>query len=57
MNGVGQNSETNEEHNKYCVKEGFQLARINLKKMVREAGKLLVWGNVVSIFEMDQNYN
>ena len=57
LNGVGQNSETNEEHNKYCVKEGFQLARINLKKMVREAGKLLVWGNVVSIFEMDQNCN
>ena len=28
-----------------------------VKEMVRERGKLLGWGIVVSIFEMDQNWN
>ena len=27
-NGVGQNRETDEEHDEYCVEEGFQLARV-----------------------------
>ena len=38
MNRVGQNRETNEEHNEDCE-------------------KLLVWGMVGSMFEMDQNWN
>ena len=28
LNAVGQNRETNEEHDKDCVKEEFQLARV-----------------------------
>ena len=28
LNGVGQNRETDEEHDEDCIKEGFQLARI-----------------------------
>ena len=31
-NGVGQNKGTDEEHNKYCVKEGFQLAGVKFDK-------------------------
>ena len=27
-NGVGQNRETDEEHDEACIEEGFQLARI-----------------------------
>ena len=38
MNRVGQNRETNEEHNEDC-------------------GKVLVWRMVLSMFEMDQNWN
>ena len=32
LNGVGQNKETDEEHDEYCVKEGFQLARVKHDK-------------------------
>ena len=39
-NGVGQNRETDEEHDEDCIEEGFQLARINMTGIVREAGKL-----------------
>ena len=46
-NWVGQNRETDEEHDEDCVEE-----------IVRETGKLSGWGIVVvSIFEMDQNWN
>ena len=31
-NGVGQNRETDEEHDKYCVEEGFQLARVKFDR-------------------------
>ena len=39
------------------LKRGFSWLGQNLTKMVREAGKLKVWGTVVSIFKMDQNWN
>ena len=46
-NWVGQNRETDEEHDEDCVEE-----------IVRETGKLSGWGIVVvSIFEMDQKWN
>ena len=46
-NWVGQNRETDEEHDEDCVEE-----------IVRETGKLSGWGIVVvSLFEMDQNWN
>ena len=38
-NGVGQNRETEEEHDKDCAEEGFQLNK-NLTEVVRGAGKL-----------------
>ena len=28
LNGLGQNRETNEEHDEDCVEEGFQLSRV-----------------------------
>ena len=31
-NGVGQNRETNEEHDKDCIEGGFQLARIKFDR-------------------------
>ena len=31
-NGVGQNRETDEEHDEDCVKEGFQLARVRFDR-------------------------
>ena len=52
---VGQNRETNEEHDEDCVEEEFQLARV---KYVRdgEAGRgALDVGIVVSVFGMNQN--
>ena len=32
LNGVGQNSKTAEEHDEYCVEEGFQLTRVKYDK-------------------------
>ena len=32
LKGVGQNRETDEEHDEDCVKEGFRLARVKLDK-------------------------
>ena len=49
MNGVGQNRETDEEHDQDCVEEGFQLARVRDEEGGREA-------LIVSICEMDQNW-
>ena len=55
-NGVGQNRETNEEHDEDCAEESFSWLRQNLTEMVREeAGKLWIWGIIVLIFKMDQN--
>ena len=31
-NGVGQNREANEEHDKHCVEEGLQLARVKFNR-------------------------
>ena len=32
LNGVGQNKETDEEHDEYCIKEGVQLAGVKHDK-------------------------
>ena len=45
------------EYDKCCVEEGFQFARENLTKKVKEAMKLQMWRIVVSILEIDQNRN
>ena len=39
------------------LKRGFSWLGQNLAEMVREIGKLEVWGILVSIFEMGQNWN
>ena len=52
---VGQNRETNEEHDEDCVEESFSWLRQNLTEMVREIEKLSLWGILVSIFEINQN--
>ena len=49
MNGVGQNIETDEEHDEVCAEEGFSWLRYNLTEMVRELGMFCIWGVVVSI--------
>ena len=36
LNGVEQSSKTTEEHDDYCVEEGFQLARVKLDKAGEE---------------------
>ena len=54
-NRVGQNRETDEEHDEDCVEEGFSWLRQNLTEMVREAGNFWVWGTAVRMFEMNQN--
>ena len=54
-NRVGQNRETDEEHDEDCVEEGFSWLRQNLTEMVREAGNFWVWGIAVRMFEMNQN--
>ena len=56
-NGVGQNRAIDKEHNKDYAEEGFSCLTYKLTEMVREAAKLQVRGMVVSIFEMDQNWN
>ena len=45
LNGVEQSSKTTEEHNDYCVEEGFQLARIKLDKAGEETREALYMGN------------
>ena len=57
-NGVEQNRETDKEHGKDCVEDGFQLARVKYD-MDGEEGRevLIVVSIVVSIFERDQNWN
>ena len=42
---AGQNRETNEEHHKDCVEEGFQLAWVKLYKNVEEGREALVMSN------------
>ena len=44
-NGVGQNKGTDEEHNKYYVKEGFQLAGVKFDKDGEGGRKTLGMGN------------
>ena len=45
LNGVGQNKETDEEHDEYCIKEGFQLARVKHDKDGEEGRKGVGMGN------------
>ena len=42
---VGQNRETNEEHDEDCVEEGFQLAWVKLYKNVEEGREALGMSN------------
>ena len=56
-NGLGQNRENNEEHDEDCVEEGFRLASAKLGRNDKGGRKALVWGIVVSIFEMNQNWS
>ena len=44
-NGLGQYRETNEEHDKDCVEEGFQLARAKLDRNGEGRRKALGMGN------------
>ena len=55
-NGVGQNRETDKEDDKYCVEEGFQLARVKSERW-RGRQWSSVSGILVPIFEMDQCRN
>ena len=57
MNGLGQNRETNEEHDEDCVEEGFQLTRAKLNRNGKGGKKAINMGIVVSVFQMDQNWN
>ena len=45
LNGVGQNMETDEEHDEDCVEEGFQLARVKLDKDGEGSKEALGMGN------------
>ena len=54
---VGLNREINEEHDEGCAEEGFQLAGVKLGKDGKGGSEVLVVGIVVSIFEMDQNWD
>ena len=56
LNGVGKNRQTNEEHDKYCAEDRFQLARVKFDRDGKVV-KLQVCGIVASIFEMDWNKN
>ena len=56
-NGVGQNRETNEEYDEDWVEEGLQLAKVQFDKDGAGGREALCMGTVVSIFEMDQNWN
>ena len=53
LNGVGQNRETDEEHDEDYVTEGFQLARVWFDRDGEGDRKALEI--VVSMFEMHQN--
>ena len=55
--GVGQNKETDEQHDEDCVEEGFQLVRWKFDRNGEGSREALVWGIIVSIFEMDLNWN
>ena len=44
-NGVGQNRETDKEHDEYCVEEGFQLARVKYDRDGEGGRGVLVVGN------------
>ena len=50
-NGVGQNRETDEEHDDYCVKEEFQLPRVKFDRD-GEGDREASYGE----YEMDQNW-
>ena len=50
------NRETNEEHDKYCAEERFQLARVKFDRDGKGM-KFQVSGIVASKFEMDWNEN
>ena len=54
--GVGQNREIDEEHNKDCVEERLQFARVKFDRGGAGSRKT-VWGIVISIFQVDQNWN
>ena len=43
-NGVGQSRETNEEHDKDCVEEGFQLASVKFERDSKEGREDLRMG-------------
>ena len=45
FNGVGQNRETYEEHNKDCVEEGFQLTRLKFDRDGEEGREVLGMGD------------
>ena len=45
LNGVGQSRKTTEEHDDYCIEEGFHLARIKLDKDHEESREALYMGN------------
>ena len=57
LNGVGQNRETDEEHDEDCIEEGFQLARIKYDRDSEGGREALGVGIVVSVFEMDPNWS
>ena len=51
-NGVGQNRETDKEHDEYCVEEGFQLARVKYDRDGEGGRGVLVVGNCsISIWD------
>ena len=45
LNGVGQNRESNEEHNEDCIEDGFQLARVKCGKDGARGREALGMGN------------
>ena len=45
LNGVGQNRETDEEHDEVCVEEKFQLDRVKLDENVEEGREAPCTGN------------
>ena len=53
--GRKKNRKTDEEHDENALKRDFSWPGQNLTEMAREPWKLLGWGILVSIFEMNQN--
>ena len=45
LNQVGQNRETNEEHDEYCVEKGFNLARVKFDRDGEGGREALGMGN------------